>query len=79
MTLPEYLKSLTKQQKEAFAERINRLQPDPLKVSLPYLYLLEKEIRRPAPKNCWKYIEASNGVVTLEDLRPELDRPVNAA
>lgn len=81
MTLPEYLKSLPPEQKEAFAARLRALKPSPsrknplgkpLSVPLHYLYLLEHEIRRPAPANCWMYVEASNGLVTLAELRPEL-------
>jgi hypothetical protein len=80
MTLPEYLKSLIKEQKEAFAERVRALRPGELKVSIAYLYLLEKVPgRRPKTTNCWKYVEASDGAVTLEEIRPELMRPQDAA
>ena len=73
MKLPEYLKSLSKEQKAEFAERIRALRPEkPLLMPIAYLVLLERGDRIPAPENCWMYVEASFGAVTLHDLRPKL-------
>lgn len=73
MKLKQYLQSLTKEQKAQFAERIRALRPeDPLRIPIAYLVLLEREERTPAPHNCWMYVEASRGAVTLHDLRPNL-------
>lgn len=73
MKLPEYLKSLTKEQKSQFAERVRSLRPEkPLLIPIAYLVLLERGDRTPAPDNCWMYVEASGGAVTLHDLRPNL-------
>lgn len=73
MKLTKYLQSLTKEQKAEFAERIRALRPEnPLLIPIAYLVLLEREDRTPAPGNCWMYVEASYGAVTLHDLRPNL-------
>jgi hypothetical protein len=77
MKLPAYLKSLTPEGKEAFAARLRRIKTgDPekpyLRVPIHYLYLLEKEKRTPAAENCWMYVEASHGAVTLTELRPNV-------
>lgn len=80
MTLPEYLKSLTKEQKAQFAERIRALRPEkPLLMPIAYLVLLERGDRIPHPDNCWMYVAASGGAVTLHDLRPNLWPRVEAA
>jgi hypothetical protein len=73
MKLTQYLQSLTKEQKLAFCERLRALRPDkPLRIPVAYLVLLEREDRIPAPNNCWMYVAASDGAVTLHDLRPNL-------
>lgn len=73
MTLPEYLKSLSAEEKEAFAARLRALRPeDPLAIPIHYLYLLQHKKRTPAAENCWMYVEASNGAVTLSELRPKV-------
>lgn len=75
MTLPEYLKSLTAEQKKAFAARLRALKPrdpekKPLLVPIHYLFLLQNGDRTPAAENCWMYVEASGGAVTLNEIRP---------
>lgn len=64
MNLEEYLASLPKSEWDAFAKRA--------KTTVKYLWQLKGGHRVPAPASCHKYVEASNGAVTLAELHPEV-------
>lgn len=77
MNIKDYLHGLTPQEREGFAIRLRALgalgaEGGELRTSIAYLALLKGGHRKPPPGNCRLYVEASNGVLTLEELRPDV-------
>lgn len=64
MNLSDYLDTLDRAAKEAFAERAG--------TTIEYLQQLKGSHRKPSVELSRKFVEASNGVVTLAGCRPDI-------
>lgn len=64
MNLVDYLNSLTIAKREAFADRAGTTDA--------HLAQLKGDHRRPSPEMARKLVAASNGALTLAELRPDI-------
>jgi DNA-binding transcriptional regulator YdaS (Cro superfamily) len=64
MNIKDYLNTLTPDEREAFAVRAGTTDA--------YLQQLKGGHSKPSTKLCHKLVAASNGALTLEELRPDV-------
>ena len=69
MLLSEYLRQLSKDERQALAQRVSE------KASVGYLYLLAGGHRNASPARAQKIEAATDGAVTRHDLRPDIFGP----
>lgn len=67
MNITEFLTELTPLEREAFARKVD--------TSVGYLSLLKGKYRRLSADNARKYIEASGGKLTFEELLWQREKP----
>ena len=66
MKLKDYLEGLTDPERRAFAKACG--------TTTNYLCQLKIKHRTPSPRLCLRLVRASGGVLTLEELRPDVWR-----